>query len=94
MALGLVFIAIGVVWLMFRRPIARRQYWISSQMLGRKVGYELTDSESDVDAGSEKEVQRIRGFEMLGVFFCAVLVLGGLLIVVLTLIFRPPWAGA
>ncbi|WP_458106902.1 hypothetical protein M1D51_13855 [Arthrobacter sp. R3-55] len=91
MALGLVFIAIGVVWLLFRRPIARRQHWITSQMIGRRG--ELSESEPPLEADTEADGERVRGFEMLGVFFCTVLILGGLLIVVLTLIFRSPWAG-
>lgn len=37
MTLGLVFLAIGLVWLPFRKGIARRQYSISSEMLGRKM---------------------------------------------------------
>lgn len=91
MSLGFVFMAIGLVWLPFRKWIARRQYFISSEMLGRK----MTASESDsVEADPELEEERVRGFEMLGVFFSSVMIVGGLLIVVLTLIFRPPWAGA
>lgn len=91
MSLGFVFMAIGLVWLPFRKWIARRQYFISSGMLGRK----MTVSESDsVEADPELYEERVRGFEMLGVFFCSVMIVGGLLIVVLTLIFRPPWAGA
>ncbi|MGO4146960.1 hypothetical protein AB4Y77_17910 [Paenarthrobacter sp. YAF11_1] len=91
MTLGLVFIGIGLVWLLFRRPIARRQHWISSQMIGRRG--EHSESEPPHEAGAEADGERVRGFEMLGVFFCSVLIVGGLLIVVLTLIFRPPWAG-
>jgi len=91
MTLGLVFIGIGLVWLPFRKWIARRQYFISSEMLGRKMAASESDS---IEADPELYEERIRGFEMLGVFFCAVLIVGGLLIVVLTLIFRPPWAGA
>ncbi|MFJ5957993.1 hypothetical protein ACIQC5_18810 [Paenarthrobacter sp. NPDC092416] len=94
MALALVFIAIGLVWLPFRNQIARRQYAISSQMLGRRTDDVLEDSEPQPEAEQEVYEERVRGFEMLGVFFCSVLIVGGLLIVVLTLIFRPPWAGA
>ncbi len=55
----------------------------------------MAASESDsVEADPELYEERVRGFEMFGVFFCSVLIVGGLLIVVLTLIFRPPWAGA
>jgi hypothetical protein len=92
MTLGIVFMGIGLVWLPFRKWIARRQYFISSQMPGR--GSVFSKSQSDLDANSELEEERVRGFEMLGVFVCSVLIVGGLLIVVLTLIFRPPWAGA
>ncbi|BCW11508.1 hypothetical protein NtRootA4_25720 [Arthrobacter sp. NtRootA4] len=88
MSLGFVFIGIGLVWLAFRKWIARRQYFISSEMLGRKM------AASDAAEDPELYEERVRGFEMLGVFFCSVLIVGGLLIVVLTLIFRPPWAGA
>lgn len=91
MTLGLVFIGIGLVWLPFRKRIARRQYWASSQMFGRKLPISQAET---MEANSELYEERVRGFEMLGVFFCAVLVVGGVLIVVLTLIFRPPWAGA
>ncbi|NQD86632.1 hypothetical protein HP499_02230 [Paenarthrobacter sp. CM16] len=91
MALGFVFIAIGLVWLPFRKWIARRQYSISSEMLGRKMAASESDS---LAADPELYEERVRGFEMLGVFFCSVLIVGGLLIVVLTLIFRPPWVGA
>ncbi|NQD90431.1 hypothetical protein HP499_21850 [Paenarthrobacter sp. CM16] len=91
MALGLVFIGIGLVWLLFRRPIARRQHWITSQMIGRRG--ELSESEPPHEADTEAGEERVRGFEMLGVFFCAVMIVGGLLIVVLTLILRSPWAG-
>lgn len=91
MTLGLVFIAIGLVWLPFRKWIARRQYFISSEMLGRKMAVFESDS---VEPDPELYEERVRGFEMLGVFFCSVLIVAGLLIVVLTLIFRPPWARA
>ena len=91
MSLGFVFIAIGLVWLPFRKWIARRQYFISAQMLDRNRAASESDS---VQADPELDEERIRGFEMLGVFFCSVLIVGGLLIVVLTLIFRPPGAGA
>lgn len=78
MTLGLVFIGIGLVWLQFRKWIARRQHWITSRMLGRKADDELTGPEFHLDAGSEKEEQRIRGFErcwggMRPGLFCLVL---------------------
>ncbi len=88
MTLGLVFIGVGLVWLVFRKWIARLQYGASLEMLGRKVDY------SNSELHPEADEERVRGFGMLGVFFCSVLIIGGLLIVVLTLIFRPPWAGA
>ena len=91
MSLGFVFMAIGLVWLPFRKGIARHQYKASIQMLGRKMAASEADS---LEADPELYAERVRGFEMLGVFFCSVMILGGLLIVVLTLIFRPPWAGA
>ncbi|GGJ17896.1 hypothetical protein [Paenarthrobacter histidinolovorans] len=91
MTLGLAFIAIGLVWLPFRKWIARRQYWISSQMFGRKLP--IYDAES-LEADSELHEERVRGLEMLGVFFCSVLIVGGLVIVLLTVVFRPPWSGA
>ena len=91
MTLGLVFIGIGLVWLPFRKWIARRQRWITSQMLGRKG--EHAEPEPHYEADTEADEERVRGFVMIGVFFCSVLIVGGLLIVVLTFIFRPPWAG-
>ncbi|WP_314323848.1 hypothetical protein [Paenarthrobacter ilicis] len=91
MALGFVFIGVGLVWLPLRKWIARRQYWFALEMLGRKSA--VAKSESDLDAHAELDAERVRGFEMLGVFFCSVLIVGGVLIVVLTFIFRPPWAG-
>ncbi|WP_454810584.1 hypothetical protein [Paenarthrobacter nitroguajacolicus] len=92
MTLGLIFMGIGLVWLPFRKWIARLQYIAASQMLGRKVDF--SESKPHHEAGTTTDEERIRGFEMLGVFFCSVLIVGGLLIVVLSLIFRPPWAGA
>lgn len=88
MTLGLIFIGVGLVWLLFRKWIARMQYGASLEMLGRKVDY------SNSELHHEADEERVRGVEMLGVFFCLVLIVSGLLIVVLTLIFRPPWAGA
>lgn len=94
MTLGLIFMGIGLVWLPFRKWIARLQYFAASQMLGRKSDDVFSESKPHNEAGTASDEERIRGFEMLGAFFCSVLIVGGLLIVVLTLIFRPPWAGA
>ena len=91
MALGLVFMGIGLVWLPIRKRIARLQYRAALELLGRKSA--AFKSESGPDEGAESDEDRVRGFEMLGVFFCSVMIAGGLLIVVLTLIFRPPWSG-
>ncbi|MEV7607821.1 hypothetical protein AB0N65_20505 [Paenarthrobacter sp. NPDC089322] len=79
MTLGIVLMAIGLLWLSMRKWIARRQYSAAAQMLGKP---------------DELKEERARGLEKFGVFFCYVLIVGGLIIVILTLIFRPPWGGA
>ncbi|BCW13000.1 MULTISPECIES: hypothetical protein [Paenarthrobacter] len=78
MTLGLVFIIVGLVWVVFRKWIASRQLFITDQMLNRP---------DEPDAG------RVSGFEQLGVFFSILLIISGVVIVGLTLIFRPPWSG-
>lgn len=79
MTLGIVLMAIGLLWLPMRKWIARLQYSFATQMFGEP---------------EEVDEERVKGFERFGVFFCVVLIVGGLSIVVLTLIFRPPWGGA
>ncbi|BCW06325.1 hypothetical protein [Arthrobacter sp. NtRootA1] len=91
MTLGLVFIGIGLVWLPIRKWIAHLQYRAALEMLGRHSAF--STSESHPDEHTESDEERVRGFEVLGVLFCSVLIVGGLLIVVLTLILRPPWSG-
>ncbi|YCH09355.1 hypothetical protein ACTAQJ_07205 [Arthrobacter sp. alpha11c] len=94
MAFALVFMAIGLVWLPFRKQIARQQYAIASQMLGRRTHDVLDESESRPGAEREVYEQVVRGFELFGVFFSSLLIVAGLLILVLTFSFRPPWTGA
>ncbi|KUM34890.1 hypothetical protein [Arthrobacter sp. EpRS71] len=59
MALGFVFMAIGLVWLPFREGIARRQYLVSSEILDRNSAFSKSDS---LEADSELDEERIRGF--------------------------------
>jgi hypothetical protein len=73
MGLATVFMVIGAVWLTFRKWIARRQYSIATQMLGRKPN----DDERCVKA-----------LEQLGTAFCVLLLLAGLALATLQLVFR------
>ncbi|MGO4436090.1 hypothetical protein AB4Y88_23300 [Paenarthrobacter sp. RAF9] len=79
MTLAIAMIAVSLVWLALRKWIAQLQYTATSQMFGETE--ELKD-------------ERLRGFERAGAFFCVVFLLGGLAILALTLIFRPPWEGS
>ncbi|WP_416416149.1 hypothetical protein [Paenarthrobacter aromaticivorans] len=80
MTLSLVFITVGLAKVLLRKRIARRQYFIAARMLG----WGADDLDDD----------RARAFEKFGTFFCSLLILAGVIILVLTLVFRPPWAGA
>lgn len=80
MTLSLVFITVGLTWLLLRKRIARRQYFIAARMLG----WGADDLDDD----------RVQGFEKFGIFFCSLLILAGVIILVLTLVLRPPWGGA
>ncbi|MHC6230719.1 hypothetical protein ACX5I6_13975 [Arthrobacter sp. MMS24-T111] len=65
---GLAFRVIALVWFVIRKPIARRQAVIIRVMLRRP----------DPFSG-----EQVRGLEMAGIFFCCVLGLGGLTLVLL-----------
>jgi hypothetical protein len=73
MGLGIAFIVVGIVWLVFRKWIAARQYQISLEMLRR-------DRVQDDD--------RIRALERIGTMFSGLLILAGGALVVLHLIFQ------
>lgn len=73
MELAVAFIMIGAVWLIFRKWIARRQYRVVTQMLGRSPDY---------------DERRVKAFEQAGTLFSVLLLLAGLALVVLHLVFR------
>jgi len=74
MGLGLAFIGMGVVWLIFRKWIAAYQYWIILEMLRRK---------QDTDA------DRVQALERIGILFCGLLIIGGICRIGLHVLFRP-----
>ncbi|CAI3798187.1 hypothetical protein [Pseudarthrobacter sp. MM222] len=66
MQLGVVLMFVGLGWLVFRKPIARRQAVIIEGML--KLRAPLNDN-------------KVRGMEIMGLLFCCLLFLAGLAIV-------------
>lgn len=72
--MAVAFIVIGTVWLIFRKWIARQQYRIIMQMLGRN---------QQIDEG------RIGAFETIGILFSVLLLLAGGTILILNLAFQP-----
>jgi hypothetical protein len=73
MGLGLVFIAVGVVWLIFRKWIAVQQYGIALELLRRK---------------REPNEDRVKAVEQAGSLFAVLLVGAGLALVLLHVILQ------
>lgn len=73
MGLGLVFIGVGVVWLIFRKWIAAYQYRITLEMLRRT---------------REPNEDRVKAFEQAGSLFAVLLVAAGSALVLLHVIFQ------
>jgi hypothetical protein len=68
MELALVFIVVAVVWLTFRKWIAREQYRIATQMLGQN---------------SDGDERRVKAVEHAGILFSVLLLLAGVALVIL-----------
>lgn len=73
MGLGLVFVGVGVVWLIFRKWIAAQQYRIALEMLRRT---------------REPNEDGVRAFEQAGSLFAVLLVVAGLALDLLHVIFQ------
>lgn len=69
MEAGIVFMAIGAVWFLFRKRIAAYQLYI------------LTERFKVLPARDKAE--QARGMKLLGIFFCSLLFVAGALIVAL-----------
>lgn len=73
MGLGIDFIFVGIVWLVFRKWIAARQYQITLEMLRREP---------------VQDDDRIRALERIGTMYSGLLSLAGVELIVLDLIFQ------
>ncbi|UKA53537.1 hypothetical protein LFT45_17730 [Arthrobacter sp. FW305-BF8] len=73
MPLGLVFLLIAAVWFFVRKPIAMYQAVILQRMLM---------------LNGPLRAEQVRGLEMLGLFFCGVLSVGGLALVIMNAFMR------
>ncbi len=73
--LGLIFLLVSMVWLLFRKNIARYQYQISMSMFGRHR------------PGPDQQQLQERGMELAGIAFSILLFIGGIILLALNLAF-------